>query len=380
MSTHVSGRATTLGTKRYAEHFGAKFPASHYSDFLNLHYKLSSLGIGSFPGAASDEVDENYAVVVERAALAGINVFDTAAHYRYGRSAHAMGEGLRRAFAAGVAREGLFVVAKGGFLTFAGGPPGDFPAWFRQHVVEPGLGTAEDLTQAHLLAPAYIDHQIDQCREALGLATLDAFLIDQPEVHIPRIGKEELNRRLLRVFTALERAVQEERIACYGISTFNGLRAATDDPLFQSFTSLLGLADKAAREIGGEQAKHHFRVAQMPFNQVMLEGFTRFSQATGQGNVASSIQAAHQLKIYVMASHSLLKGHLAAQGAEAVAQALPALPNPAQRAMQFNRSTPGLGTSLVGISSPAHLDDMLAVAALEPMSKAEYLKLYERAD
>ena len=112
----------------------------------------------------------------------------------------------------------------------------------------------------------------------------------------------------------------------------------------------------------------------------MLEGYTRFSQATGQGNVASSIQAAHQLKIYVMASHGLLKGHLAAQSVEAVAQALAALPNPARRALQFNRSTPGLGTSLVGVSTPVHLDDVLAVAALEPMARADYLKLYARAE
>ena len=380
MSTLASGRATTLGTQRYMECYGANFPASHYSDFLHLHYKLSSLGIGSFPGAASDAVDAAYATVVERAALAGINVFDTAAHYRYGRSARALGEGLRRALAKGVAREGLYVVSKGGFLAFEQGPPEDFPSWFQSEIVARGLGTADDLTQAHLLSPAYLDRQIDQCREALGLATLDAFLIDQPEVHIPRLGKEELNRRLLRVFLLLEKAVQEERIACYGMATFHGLRTETDNPLFQSLTSMLGLAEKAARELGGAQAKHHFRVAQMPFNQVMLEGYTRFSQATGQGNVASSIQAAHQLKVYVMASHSLLKGHLAGQSAEVVAQAFADLPNPAQRALQFNRSTPGVGTSLVGISSPAHLDDVLAVAAREPLSKAEYLKLYARAD
>jgi aryl-alcohol dehydrogenase-like predicted oxidoreductase len=48
--------------------------------------------------------------------------------------------------------------------------------------------------------------------------------------------------------------------------------------------------------------------------------------------------------------------------------------------MQFNRSTPGLGTSLVGVSSPAHLDDLLAVARIPPLARAEYLKLYERAE
>jgi aryl-alcohol dehydrogenase-like predicted oxidoreductase len=112
----------------------------------------------------------------------------------------------------------------------------------------------------------------------------------------------------------------------------------------------------------------------------MTEGFTRFSQATGQGNVASTIQAAHQLRVYVLASHTLGKGMLARQCADAVLQALPQLANHAQRALQFNRSTPGIGTSLVGVATPAHLDDVLAVARLAPMPKAEYLRLYERAE
>lgn len=112
----------------------------------------------------------------------------------------------------------------------------------------------------------------------------------------------------------------------------------------------------------------------------MLEGFTRFNQATGQGNVASTIQAAHQLGIFVLASHTLGKGTLAAQCNDTVAQALPQLANHAQRAMQFNRSTPGVGVSLVGISTLAYLDDMLAVAQTPPLAKAAYLQLYQRSD
>jgi hypothetical protein len=33
----------------------------------------------------------------------------------------------------------------------------------------------------------------------MGVETLDAFLVDQPEVHIPVIGKEATNRKLARV-------------------------------------------------------------------------------------------------------------------------------------------------------------------------------------
>ncbi|EHQ53762.1 oxidoreductase, aldo/keto reductase family protein [Ectothiorhodospira sp. PHS-1] len=206
----------------------------------------------------------------------------------------------------------------------------------------------------------------------MGVDTLDAFLVDQPEVHITECGKEATLQRLELVFEMLERAVQEGRLRRYGITSFESFRVETDAPLFLSLTSLVGLAERAAHTVtGNPQARHHF-------NQVMLEGFTRFNTATGQGNVASPIQAAHQLQLYVMASHSLLKGHLATQSVDTVARALADLPNPAQRALQFNRSTPGVGTSLAGISTPEHLEDLLAVAGLPVMARQAYLGMFER--
>ena len=377
----IPGHATRTGTENYTRTFGAALPTEHYSEFLNLHLKLSSLGIGTFPGAASDEIDEAYAEIVHRALVSGINVIDTAAHYRYGRSARAAGKGLRRALASGVKREQVFLVSKGGFLRFDDGVPDDLDAWFEANIARKGLGKRDDLTDVHLLSPGHIAQQIEESRQALGVETLDAFLIDQPEVHIPRLGKAELNQRLQRAFAVCEQAVNENKIRCYGISTFNGFRVETDHVLFQSLASLQGLAEKAAQAVQQEtNARHGFRIIQLPFNQVMLEGFTRFNQATGQGNVASTIQAAFQLKVYVMASHGLAKGRLARQCVDAVRAALPSLANDAQRALQFSRSTPGLGTSLVGISTPAHLDDLLAVAIASPMGRVDYLRLFERAE
>lgn len=380
MATMMPGSATRAGTVAYVGTAGAACAPGHYSDFLNQHLQLSSLGIGTFPGAATDAVDEDCAAIVARAVLAGINVIDTAAHYRYGRSMHAAGEGLRRAFAAGITREQVYVVAKGGFLRFADGPPADLEAWFETNVARKGLGTRDDLGGVHCLAPGYIAQQIDELREAMGLATLDAFLVDQPEVHVPRLGKEEVHRRLQTVFAVLEQAVRQDKIRSYGITTFDAFRVETDHLLFQSLASLLGLAENAARIVQrDDRARHHLRVVQLPFNQAMPEGFTRFSQATGQGNVASTLQAAHQLKIFVMGSHGLAKGALAGQCADAVRTAMPDSANDAQRALQFNRSTPGLGVSLAGISTPAHLDDLLAVAARPPLAREAYLRLYRRA-
>ncbi|WP_413436668.1 aldo/keto reductase [Sulfuriferula sp. GW1] len=377
----IPGHCTMMASKQYVASFGKDCAEGHYSDFLNVHLRLSSIGMGTFPGAPTDQVDAHYAEIIARALSNGINVVDTGAHYRYGRSPAAVGAGVKKALEAGVKREQMFLVSKGGFLSFREGPPQDLQAWFHSEIVAKGLGRVEDLTQAHCISPEYIGFQLELSRQLMGVETLDAFLIDQPEVHIPVIGKDQLNRKLEKVFMVLEQAVKDKKLRYYGISTFNGFRVETDNPLFQSITSMQGHAEKAARAIWkDDQAKHQFKVVQMPFNQVMQEGFTRFSQTTGQGNVGSTIQAAHQLGVYLMASHTLFKGHLASQAMDAVTQAMPMLENDAQRAIQFNRSTPGVGTTLVGVSTPVHLEDILAVAKLPPLDKTAYLKMYERTE
>jgi aryl-alcohol dehydrogenase-like predicted oxidoreductase len=374
----IAGHATRAATEDYAASFGAQCAPGHYSDFLNLHLKLSSLGVGTFPGAADDATDGAVAAIVERALCSGINVIDTAAHYRYGRALAAVRAGLERALAAGVAREQVFVAVKGGFLLFPQGPPTDLEQWFDAHIAARGLGTRGDLAGAHLVAAPYLAWQIELARAALGLATLDAFLIDQPEVQVAALGKEKAQAKLVRVFALLEQAVKDGRIRCYGISSFDALRVETDHALFQSLAALQGMAEAAARSVWqDERARHNLRIVQLPFNPAMTEGFTRFSQATGQGNVASAVQAARQLRLYVMASHTLGKGRFATE--DPLAGALPGLANPAQRALQFARSTPGVGSALAGLSTPAHLEDLLAVARSAPLARETYLRLYGRA-
>jgi len=51
----------------------------------------------------------------------------------------------------------------------------------------------------------------------------------------------------------------------------------------------------------------------------------------------------------------------------------------AQRAIQFTRSTPGIVTSLVGISSIDHVLENLSLVKVQPVAAAEYLKLIARS-
>lgn len=377
----IAGYATESATQAYVRKHEGSIKSSLYSDFPESHLKLSSLGVGTFGGQASEQVDAEIAGIVSKAMQNGINVFDTGAHYRYGRSLMAIHAGLQDAMQHSVKREEVFLVSKGGFLTFQNGAPDDFDQWFESEIVKTQLGSREDLVNnMHLLSPTYIAYQIELSRQLMGVETLDAFLVDQPEVHIPVIGKEGLNQKLFKVFTILEQAVRENKIRNYGISTYHGMRVETDDPLFQSITSMQGLAEKAAKAVEQkDNARHHFKIIQLPFNMGMTEGFTRFNQATGQGNVSSTLQAAYQLGVFVMASHAMMKGHLAQQTLEEVQAKMPGLKNPAQYALQFARSTPGVGSALVGISQQAHLDDLLLVARQAPILRQMYLSLYQKA-
>ncbi len=372
----IPGAANSLASKKYAERFiAAGLPEGHYSDFLNTRIKLSSLGVGTFPGAPDEVTDLAVAAIVAQALQSGINVVDTGANYRYGRAGRAVGAGIAKALQAGIQREEFFVLGKGGFLTFPEGKPDDLDRFFAQEVEAKGRGKKEDLAHGiHCLSPEYLLWQLDELRAQTGLATLDAFLVDQPEVQIPLIGKEQVYSKLIDVFAALEGAVAEGKLRHYGISTFHACRVETDNPLFQSMTSLLGLAEKAA----GEGKRHHLRIVELPFNALMPEAYTRFSQVTGQGNIASTIQAAYQLKLTVMASHSLGKGLLGREEVPSLQQAMPDLANAAQRAMQFVRSTPGIAVTLVGMSNPMHLSDFLAVAQQEPLQREQFLAMFEK--
>jgi aryl-alcohol dehydrogenase-like predicted oxidoreductase len=188
----IAGYANARATRAYADAHIASGDAAegHYSEFLRARMRLSSLGVGTFGGEASPQVDAAISAIVSRALTRGINVIDTAAHYRYGRSLAAVGAGVRTAHAEGVPREAMFLISKGGFLTLRGGPPADMNAWFESEIVARGLGTRADLARgAHLLTPEYINYQIELSRSLMGVETLDAFLVDQPKCISRRSGR-----------------------------------------------------------------------------------------------------------------------------------------------------------------------------------------------
>jgi len=95
-----------------------------------------------------------------------------------------------------------------------------------------------------------------------------------------------------------------------------------------------------AREIGG--AEHGFRFIQLPFNLAMPEAVTKVNE-TLDGEWITVVEAANRLGVTVVASASLLQGRIDPRAA-----------------IQLARSTEGITTALIGMSSIEHVEENLA--------------------
>ena len=88
------------------------------------------------------------------------------------------------------------------------------------------------------------------------------------------------------------------------------------------------------------------------------------------------MQAAGRLEVYVMTSASIYQGQLARNLPPIIGEFLPGLETDAQRALQFVRSTPGVGTALVGMKQPAHVEENARVTAVPPLGWEQFKKLF----
>lgn len=330
--------ATIEGTARYCNRFPAFRDAGFYRTVFDL--QVSSLGIGTYLGAADDATDDAYTDALLAAAENGINFFDTAINYRGQRSERAMGAALQQ-----LQRDEIVVCTKGGFLT-----PGALPTAL----------PAEDVAgRIHSMAPLFLSDQIERSRYNLGVDTLDVFYLHNPETQLGFVNREQFEERIRRAFAHLEKLADEHRIRWYGTATWEGYRK-------KGALSLPRMAQIASEEGG---PNHRFRWVQLPFNLGMVEAFVDRPE-----NV---LQEAARLEIAVVASATLMQARVLDQMPDAVAELLPGLETPAQRGIQFTRSTPGISVALVGMSRREHVLENIGVAKTPPATPGEYARLYQ---
>ena len=365
----AAGAATPAGTLAYAARFQGRAAAGHFREIAG-GLVLSSIGIGTYLGEPDEKTDKGYADSVVAAAEGGINVIDSAINYRHQRSERSIGAAFRALSAKGFTRRELVICTKAGFLTPDGEMPGDASQYFAREFLERGVFRPEEVAAGcHCMAPSYLADQIERSRRNLGLDTIDVFYLHNPETQLGEVPRAEFNRRISQAFEFLESAVKERKIGAYGLATWNAFR---EDPKAQGFLLLEEIV-QMARDVGGES--HHLRFVQLPFNLAMPEALTRPNQAVG-GKAMPMLTAARTLGVTIVASAALLQGQLTRNLPPFVRTAL-GLAGDSALALQFARSVPGLTTALVGMSRVQHVEANLALVAVEPASREQFLKLFE---
>ena len=366
----LNGCATLEGTARYRERFHGVTAEDHFR--LAQNRWLSSIGIGTYLGDATDETDARYTGAVVRAVELGANVLDTAANYRFQRSERSIGPGLRELAERGFARDEVVICTKGGYLPFDGAPPRDVRQYVEETFVKPGIASWADIAGgSHCMTPGYLQSQLDQSLANMGLDCIDLYYVHNPESQLSEVSPEDFWQRLRAAFEFLEQRVANGKIRNYGVATWNGFRAEPDSG---GYHSLERMAD-IAKEVAGDQ--HNFRFIQLPFNLAMPEALFFQNQKLGD-EYESTLEAARALGITAIASGSLLQGQVARGLPEAIREPLGSLATDAQTGIQFVRSAPGITTALVGMSQPAHVEENLQLATVAPVQPDDLLSVFDQ--
>jgi len=353
----LPGQADQASTANYARRLQHVAKSEHFREAHGL--KISSIGIGTYLGPTTADVDASYSAAVVRAIELGCNFIDTAINYRHQRSERCVGTALRTVCGGIAQRSELVVATKAGFLPFDGEMPQDRQRYLREHFEE-RLGLAPgDVVGGHCIAPAFLRDQIAASRSNLELETIDVFYLHNPEKQLTSIGREAFAERLRAAMATLEESCRQGHIASYGLATWSAFRENRDHPQYLSLAEVLQWAE----EVGGSQ--HHFRYLQLPLNLKALEPYMLANQ-WHEGRWCTLLEVARAHGIHVVTSAPLLQGRLLGRLPAKIQEAFASYSGDVQRTVQFVRSLPGVGSVLVGMSRAQHVQENLAFAGFAP--------------
>jgi len=280
----IKGFATADATAARAK----RFNTVQYATLGRTGLHCSQAGFGGY--RIADGIDAHRKALC-LAMEGGINLVDTSANYADGASETLVGSVLTDAIQSETLdREEVIVVTKGGYLQ--GQNYSLSQARRSQGRPFPDLVPyAEGLE--HCIHPEFLDDQITRSLKRLNLATIDFYLLHNPEYYLgwvasrqdmdPESAKIEYERRILKAFQHLEQEVARGRIRYYGISS-NTFPVSSDQPDFTCLQQILDLANTAG-------AGHHMAMIQFPMNLIESGAALNRNQPDGSTLLTTAIRA-----------------------------------------------------------------------------------------
>jgi aryl-alcohol dehydrogenase-like predicted oxidoreductase len=352
-------RSTAAGSERFQERFHERFTGDYFRAATN-GLVLSSIGIGTYLGDSTDEIDTAYEAAIRHAIGSGVNVIDTAINYRCQRSERATGAAIQRALADGAAnRDELVVCSKGGYIPLDKTPPAtreEYQQYVRREFIDQEILRPDEIASGgHSFAPRFLRYCLAKSRQNLGLRTIDIYYLHNPGHLLSTFTADEAKARIRAAMMVLEEAAGRGEIGVYGCATWDELRVQPDARGHLALETVVEIA----KEIAGDG--HHFRAVQLPVNLAMAEAVRLPTQPLA-GTLVTVVEAAAALGLTVVGSASLMQGQLAEGLPAALHDHYPGLETDAQRAIAFARAIPGQTTALVGMKQVQHVDEILAAA------------------
>jgi aryl-alcohol dehydrogenase-like predicted oxidoreductase/ADP-heptose:LPS heptosyltransferase len=297
---------------------------------------LGSVGLGT----SRMTFDSDLAVrhVVRRMVELGCNVIDVAGNHGHGEGCAVVGTALSEAFATrAFSRNQVFLCGKAGFTEHLEG---------RAPMMTTLFGRA---ASGHDMSPQYLTWEFErQCRW-LGVSSLDAFLVQNPEEALACRDRGCVLAEIAAAFTAFEELRCGGRLLFYGVSTAEALRVPPGNPLHLDLAELLAIAE----QVGGPM--HGFRVLELPVNVAHLEAFETVAHTLpGSDEKVTALAWADRMGMIVLTSASINGAWRLDTLGEALNDMI-CLDDPAAVQLQLVRSIPGVTTALVGISSLSHV-------------------------
>ncbi|WP_448588354.1 aldo/keto reductase [Thermocrinis sp.] len=331
--------------------------------FLNL--SLSELGVGTYLGEPDSQTSQGYKDVIQRAFERGVNVVDTAIVYRYMKSERDVGEVAKK-----VGRENLIISTKGGYVPYDIDSGQDFREYFYEKFISSDIIDPKDMSpQGHYLGVKFIEWCFSKSLENMQTEYIDIYFLHNPEEQLSFTSREDFLRKLEGCFYFLEEMVKIGKLRFYGFATWNGFRVPSSSKQHLSLVEILKVAEK----VGGKD--HHMRFIQLPYNLAMTEAYTLKNQEM-EGQKLSTLEACQTLGIYTYISASIYQARVLGRVPQRLKDFFH-LEKDTHVALQFVRSTPGVGTALVGMSKSNHLYENLELFAMPKVEQSKFLSLFQ---